>query len=94
MELGSDTMPEHRLVGNRAADSSADIVFFFGEESAAAYEAAREAEGGAGKDYYYLTGFDELRSALVRTVRKGDLVLLKGSRSIELERLTEHLRDA
>ncbi len=91
-ELGTDTHNEHRLVGFRAADSSADMVFFFGEESAAAYDAAQTGGGGAGKiDFYLITSFDELEETVARIARKGDLVLLKGSRSIGLERLTDTL---
>ncbi|MAG13933.1 MAG: UDP-N-acetylmuramoyl-tripeptide--D-alanyl-D-alanine ligase [Spirochaetales bacterium] len=92
-ELGADTYIEHRHVGFRAADSTADIVFFFGEESAAAYDAAQENRGGAQEpEFYLLLDFCELKKVVSDTVRNGDLVLLKGSRSVELERLMDTLK--
>ena len=61
-----------------------------GSKSAA--DAARTGGVGAGKtEYYLITNFDELRETVARIARKSDLVLLKGSRSIELERLTDTL---
>jgi len=43
-----------------------------------------------GRTVFY-TDFAELERSLQRYVREGDIVLLKGSRSMELERLVDNL---
>ena len=89
-EMGAESEFEHRLVGRYAADSRADALFFFGDESAAAYAAAKEAGGTTGM-IEWTADFDDLRMGVESYVRRGDLVLVKGSRAAEMERLTEVL---
>ena len=88
-ELGDATDSEHKLVGISAADSTSNIIFFFGEESEAAYNAAKER---GHPDVSWTTSFEELAAAVTGRIAAGDLILLKGSRSMELERLTDILR--
>jgi UDP-N-acetylmuramoyl-tripeptide--D-alanyl-D-alanine ligase len=89
-ELGSRTESEHRLIGRRAADSKVNAVFFYGEESAAAFREALIAQSVSedGKLIQWTEDFEELQTMVKSFVRTGDLVLLKGSRGVELERLT------
>jgi UDP-N-acetylmuramoyl-tripeptide--D-alanyl-D-alanine ligase len=89
LELGSESSSAHRGIGARAGSSRADALFFFGEETRAAFEAAREA--GFRGLLVYETDFDRLRDAARSCVRPGDLVLLKASRSMALERLADAL---
>lgn len=95
LELGSETEAEHRLVGRYAADSSVDAVFFYGDESAAAFHeaVASQRQSGGRKFLEWTADYDELKKKVCAYVRPGDLVLLKGSRGIELERLTNELLD-
>ncbi|MBT3275971.1 MAG: UDP-N-acetylmuramoyl-tripeptide--D-alanyl-D-alanine ligase, partial [Spirochaetales bacterium] len=85
-ELGAQSNREHSIVGRWAADSNAERIFFFGEESAAAYRAALEKPGI--DRVCWTADFSELERQVMSFVREGDLVLLKGSRGVELERLT------
>ena len=86
-ELGAESESEHRRVGGHAADSDADAIFFFGEESAAAYLVAKEKSRTRRDRCWWTSDFEELERAVNSLVRTGDLVLLKGSRGLELERL-------
>jgi len=92
-ELGFATEAEHRLIGRHAADSSVDAVFFFGDESAAAFhEAARgQKESDRAKHIEWTADFDRLEEQVHSYIRPGDLLLLKASRSVELWRLTDGL---
>jgi len=83
-ELGRYADEHHRQVAEEAAGSDADAVFLFGAEFE---EAARAAGGGGGERLHWTDDFDELAKMLRDTVSDGDLVLLKGSRGTQLERL-------
>lgn len=82
-ELGAEGPGAHARVGAAAARSRAWRLLFFGEEARAAHEAALA--GGARSDWY--DNYAELERRLLSLVAPGDLVLLKASRSMELERL-------
>ncbi len=90
MELGTETEQAHADVGTRLGVSRAAATFFFGREAQKAFLSFRDAQG---EGYSYWTDdFDALRREVLQFVRQGDLVLLKGSRSVALERLAEPLR--
>ncbi len=93
-ELGDHGPGLHRALGRRAAGLALDAVFFFGEETRDALDAYREARGAAAAEWH--GEFDELVRRVTAAARAGDLVLVKGSRALELERLVPFLteRDA
>jgi UDP-N-acetylmuramoyl-tripeptide--D-alanyl-D-alanine ligase len=74
-------------VGEAGAVSRADALFFFGEEAHAAFESARGA--GFSGLLFHENDFDRLAAAVSAYLRRGDLVLLKASRGMALERLAE-----
>lgn len=84
-ELGADSEVEHRRLARTASAYGFDMLFFFGEEMEPAAEALKE-QGYTGH-YEWSADFDHLRRRLADTVRTGDLLVLKGSRALELERL-------
>jgi UDP-N-acetylmuramoyl-tripeptide--D-alanyl-D-alanine ligase len=90
LELGAESAEAHRRVGSACASSRADALFFFGEEMRQAFEAARERSFGGLS--VFETDFDRLGASLKAYVKSGDLVLLKASRGMALERLVELLR--
>jgi UDP-N-acetylmuramoyl-tripeptide--D-alanyl-D-alanine ligase len=92
-ELGTETEGEHRHIGRYAAGSDVDAVFFYGEESAASYHDALivKSERGDGKRIEWAAEFSDLEDQVHGYVQPGDLLLLKGSRGVELERLTTGL---
>ena len=83
-ELGKDSKSFHESLGEMAASSGAAALFFFGEEMEAAY---RRISATAPMPVTWTVDFDELRDRVKRFLREGDLLLVKGSRGVELERL-------
>lgn len=102
LELGLSSQEEHKKMGRRAADSLADGLFFFGEETWQAYEEALNAEKtqGAGtseqrrRTIFHTNEIESLKRTVLAYLEKGDLVLAKASRGLELERLTDALFEA
>lgn len=89
LELGSESEAAHRGIGEAAGKSSADALLFFGAECKPAFEAARLA--GFRGLLVHETDFDKLLSALRSYLKRGDLLLLKASRGMALERVAEAL---
>lgn len=87
LELGRYSVDEHARIGKIAA-STADVVVGVGLRSRAIVEAAQEA---GKKDAIHFEDSYAAAKALPGMVRRGDLVLIKGSQSIRMERVTEAL---
>lgn len=88
-ELGAESAAAHRRIGAAVAASRADIALFFGEEARDAWEAAHAASPEL--DARHFDDYDSLERAACDAVAAGDLVLVKASHSMALERLTERL---
>lgn len=88
LEMGEHSEPEHRALGEAlAARSDLDLIVLVGP--AMRHAAAAIGDGRA----VWMADLDEARAAEVATlVRDGDLVYLKGSRRMRLERLVPALR--
>ena len=86
-ELGSRSAEEHRLVGLRAAEI-ADLLVTVGEE---ARDFRRGAiEGGMDEAHALYVGEAlEAGRYLDQEVRKGDIVLVKGSQSARMEKVVK-----
>ena len=88
LELGEESELLHRKLGGMLTDCSADMVFFYGPEM----EAAAAEYGKAGQEsFFWSENYADLESAVLDAVQSGDLLLLKGSRGMALERLTAPL---
>lgn len=88
-ELGDESPASHRRVGLAAARSRADILVFYGDEAHDAYDAAIGA--GSDKDIGYFDEYAKLEASVSARVQPGDMILIKASRSLELERLVHRL---
>lgn len=89
LELGRYSVGEHERAGKLAADSC-DLLISVGVRSRAVAEAAR----AAGMPSERTLSFDDSRiaaSALSDKFGEGDVVLVKGSQSIRMERVVEIL---
>lgn len=85
LELGQDSAQAHRQMGREAGLSGLDAVIFFGIETETAYSAALET--GFSGFLSWTADFEKLIQKLQGYLREGDLLALKGSRAVELERL-------
>lgn len=90
LELGECSVDYHRAIGAHAAQSGIGRVFVLGSFARAVCEGAREAGMSSGNIRAFET-LDDLAAALAETAVPGDVVLLKGSRGMRLERLLELL---
>jgi UDP-N-acetylmuramoyl-tripeptide--D-alanyl-D-alanine ligase len=91
LELGNDSASWHRECGRHAAERGIDIVVGV---QGAAREIARGA-AAAGMSDSQVCFFTEINPAIDyihRKVQPGDLVLIKGSRGVHLEKMVQALR--
>jgi UDP-N-acetylmuramoyl-tripeptide--D-alanyl-D-alanine ligase len=89
LELGAREELGHRLVGRRAADV-AQLLVTVGPRARIIADEAREA-GLAASQVVELEDSDQALDYLRKTVRRGDVVLLKGSRGVRLDRIVPAL---
>ena len=85
LELGDISFDSHRRVGQFAVREKTDMVIAYGDE-AKAIAAAVEALGGKA---YWCTGRDEAAKLLDSLLQPYDIVLLKGSHSMQVDSLLE-----
>jgi len=89
LELGSGTQEGHRLVGERAA-AKATLCIFVGERMIIAKDAALAA--GASPDHvFHFPDADAARLFVQERMKKGDIVLVKGSRGMRMERVVKEI---
>lgn len=89
LELGDFAAEQHRKIGTAAA-AAAELLFAYGTHSAEYVEAAR-ASGIA-----YAEAFpthEALADALRSILRQGDVLLIKGSRGMHMERISALLQN-
>jgi UDP-N-acetylmuramoyl-tripeptide--D-alanyl-D-alanine ligase len=96
-ELGEVTEQEHVTVGRRAGEV-ADLVVTFGDLARTMAREAATTDGRFDAGPPVVTSFgleqrDELIEYLLRELREGDVVLLKGSRGLQMETIVERLSD-
>ncbi len=91
-ELGEESVRAHRELGTIAGRAAPSAIFLFGDEMIAAEEQLKT-EGFSGT-LLRTSDFAELSAALRTFIHTGDLVLIKGSRAMELERLIPELESA
>ncbi|UTC77605.1 UDP-N-acetylmuramoyl-tripeptide--D-alanyl-D-alanine ligase [Treponema sp. OMZ 799] len=92
LELGAESEYEHKKIIEAALNSDADNLYFFGDDIFSAFEDLKLSSSK--KIYKFKTNqFDALKEQLKENLSKDDFVLLKGSRSMELERLESVLKE-
>jgi UDP-N-acetylmuramoyl-tripeptide--D-alanyl-D-alanine ligase len=88
-ELGGCSRAAHAEVGHRAAQSRLDYLFAIGRRASQIAEAARSR---GLKSVMEIADVEPAAQAVKEFARPGDVVLVKASRSMRLERITEVLR--
>jgi UDP-N-acetylmuramoyl-tripeptide--D-alanyl-D-alanine ligase len=83
-ELGPHAKDMHAAAGKSALSAGIDYLFTFGELSAAATESF-------GKNAQHFTDRDKLLQALLPLLQSGNTVLIKGSRSMKMEKVVAQL---
>jgi UDP-N-acetylmuramoyl-tripeptide--D-alanyl-D-alanine ligase len=88
LELGAISDEAHREVGRQVATLPADELIGLGRATQATVEAAREA---GLVQATHLTTFEDTVAHLLKRLASGDLVLVKGSRGMRMERVVDAL---
>ncbi len=88
LEQGSESDTIHAKIGRKLSYSDAAGIFLFGNEMKAAYDALSD----AGRTSFWSADYKELEKAVTDFVRPGDLVVVKGSRGMAMERIVEKLK--
>ncbi len=91
LELGADSNSLHHQCGGWAAQCAVDIVI--GVQGAAGEIVRGASEGGLGESRTrFFPSVEEAMEGVPSMVQPGDLVLIKGSRGVHLERVVQALR--
>ena len=90
MELGPDAPAMHREVGREIAKLGVDILW--GVRGLASEIVAGAPGSWIARQRAFLQSSDEAAAAIVDEVREGDLVLVKGSRSVETDKVVKALK--
>ncbi len=85
MELGDKSEELHREIGLLAFKCGVELMYTFGEFARFALDEFLS-QGGSGSHYQT---HGDLLSDLLREVREGDVILVKGSRAMAMERIVE-----
>jgi UDP-N-acetylmuramoyl-tripeptide--D-alanyl-D-alanine ligase len=89
LELGEFTESMHRLVGEKVTEC-ADYFFAVGERMQFAAEAA-QARGMKKHKIFWFDTADGARMPLQNTIQKGDVILIKGSQGLRMEKIVEEI---
>jgi len=92
LELGRESERFHKMIGESIARSGIEGLVTFGEMSKHTFSRAR-ALGMRQDRLWHCSTHDEIAGLIRRFVRKGDVVLVKGSRGMGMEKVLEKLRE-
>jgi UDP-N-acetylmuramoyl-tripeptide--D-alanyl-D-alanine ligase len=93
LELGEAGPHLHSEIGKTLVEMGVDSLFTFGNLSRHINQAARE-KGLPAKSAQHFSDFDLMAGELIQQIRPGDVLLVKGSRGMKLERVGEVLKVA
>lgn len=91
LELGPDSERLHAEIGHFLVEMGVDELFTFGAQSRHINQAARS-KGLPRRAAHHFSDFDLMLAELGASLRPGDVMLVKGSRGMRLERVYEGLR--
>jgi UDP-N-acetylmuramoyl-tripeptide--D-alanyl-D-alanine ligase len=92
LELGAHSDRLHAECGRAAAQSGLDLLIAVGGPPARALAHAAVQAGMPSDRVSAAVSNDEAEAVALQRIRPGDLVLVKGSRSIGLDRLVDRLK--
>ena len=86
LELGKASKKEHYEIGKIVKQMKFETMLTYGKESYAAFRGAKGI-----KNNFYFKDKDSMLSYLNHTIKKDDIVLVKGSRSMKMEEIAENI---
>ena len=92
LELGPEAAAIHREAGREIGSLGVDVLWGVRGHARELIEGAREAGMGESATRYFESA-DEAAAEMAEFVRPGDLVLVKGSRGVHVEKVVERLKE-
>ncbi|MHC1693230.1 MAG: UDP-N-acetylmuramoyl-tripeptide--D-alanyl-D-alanine ligase [Sphaerochaetaceae bacterium] len=89
-ELGPVSEAAHRSIGQKLLRLQPSSAYFYGKEMESAWKVMKQ--GGYNRHLFFTEDFEELEKHVVHETHRGDLVLLKGSRAMAMERLVPTIK--
>jgi len=90
LELGPLTEAEHQKIGKQVAKLAFNVLVTVGEKSRDIARGAKQA--GMSEDYIFEFGQPQEASRFIQDrIEHGDVILIKGSRGIHLEKITKEI---
>lgn len=93
LELGRETVPAHLEAGRMAAERGAAHLLVLGEQADHVIRGARDG-GLHAERTHWMHNHEEMANGILDLLENGDVVLLKGSRGMQLERVVERIAGA
>lgn len=91
LELGRASLRAHREIGARAVAEGVDLVVSVGRQGDQVRMGARQAGASTDQAIWFRT-METAARRLPLLLRRGDLILVKGSRGVRMERIVEELK--
>lgn len=88
-ELGKYSEDLHTNIGYKIADLGIDLLFLVGEETKWIKTAVKQMNPNATIKIY--ADSTELANEIIKTIEPGDCILVKGSRSYEMEKISQRI---
>jgi UDP-N-acetylmuramoyl-tripeptide--D-alanyl-D-alanine ligase len=90
LELGEETEADHREIGRKIFLDKIDLFFAFGKRMKFAVEEL-EKHAFPKENVFYFENQEALGRKLQETIKEGDLILVKGSQGMRMEKIVEEV---
>ncbi len=90
LELGKFAVEEHKKIGRLVKGVGIDLLFVVGPRAKFISQEARE-NGFAPENIFEFSSSEEAKMSLQEKIKEGDLILVKGSQAMRMERIVEEV---